>query len=233
MALRLLPLVTGLLPIVAIHASLLIAINAGAIPACFPYIDGCVSISATGRYEPAVFLFKPAMTTEAALMAIYWLFGAAWLRALSRSAGKRPGAVVTLIPVIGIAGALALIVYVTFLGTQAPFYEFMRRIGIYFYFLFTVVAQIMLATRAFQLSKNLNLTSVMKISSLQLWLSVSPMALGILNVALKSSLDNADTPENVIEWISALVMHCIFVLTYFTWRDTRFSAGWSVGLSRR
>jgi len=232
MALRLLPLVTGLLPIVAIHVSLLIAINAGVIPPCVPYIDGCVSISATGRYEPAVFLFKPAMTTEAALMAIYWLFGAAWLRALSRSAGKQPGAATTILPVIGIAGALALIVYVTFLGTQAPFYEFMRRVGIYFYFLFTVVAQIMLATKAFQLSRNLNLTSVTKISSLQLWLAVSPVALGVLNIVLKSTLDNADTPENVIEWISALVMHFIFVLTYFAWRDTDFSADWSVRLTR-
>jgi len=232
MALRLLPLVTGLLPIVAIHVSLLIAINAGAIPSCVPYVDGCVSISATGRYEPAVFLFKPAMTTEAALMAVYWLFGAAWLRALSRSAGMQPGAAATVMPVVGIAGALALIVYVTFLGTQAPFYEFMRRFGIYFYFLFTVVAQIILATKAFQLSKNLGLASVTKISSLQLWLALSPVALGVLNIALKSTLENADSPENIIEWISALAMHFIFVLTYFAWRDTNFSADWSVRLSR-
>jgi len=165
-------------------------------------------------------------------MAVYWLFGAAWLRALSRSAGMQPGAAATVMPVVGIAGALALIVYVTFLGTQAPFYEFMRRFGIYFYFLFTVVAQIILATKAFQLSKNLGLASVTKISSLQLWLALSPVALGVLNIALKSTLENADSPENIIEWISALAMHFIFVLTYFAWRDTNFSADWSVRLSR-
>ncbi len=70
MSLRFLPLVAGLLPIVAIHASLLLAINAGAIPACIPYLEGCASISATGRYEPAVFLFKPAMIANAVLMIV-------------------------------------------------------------------------------------------------------------------------------------------------------------------
>lgn len=232
MPLRLLPLVTGLLPIVAIHASLLLAIYAGAIPACIPYIEGCTSISATGRYDPAVFLFKPAMNTEAVIMAVYWLFSAAWIRALSREAGKQSGATATIMPMIGIAGALALIVYVTFLGTQAPFYEFMRRFGIYFYFLFTVVAQLMLARKAVQVSKQLNLRSVMRISRLQLWLALTPFAFGILNFVLKSTLDNADSAENIIEWISALLMHVYFVLSYFAWRDTKFDSNWVVNLQR-
>ena len=131
-----LPLITGLLPIVAIHASLLLAINAGAIPACIPYIDGCASISATGRYQPAVLLFKPAMTAEAVLMIFYWLLNSAWIKELSRSTGKPSGTVAPIISALGVSSAFALILYVTFLGTQAPFYEFMRRFGIYFYFLY-------------------------------------------------------------------------------------------------
>ena len=232
MSLRFLPLVTGLLPIVAIHASLFLAINAGVFPNCIPYIDGCASISATGRYEPATFLFKPAMTVEAVLMAVYWLFAAAWIRGLSPSAGKHARAT-TSIAVIGVTGALALIVYVTFLGTQAPFYEFMRRFGIYIYFLFTVVAQIILARKAFQVSKQLDLTLVMKISRLQLWLAITPVVLGGLNILLKSTMDNADPAENIIEWISALTMQVIFGLTYFSWRATRFAADWSINLSRK
>ena len=232
MSLRFLPLVTGLLPIVAIHVSLLLAINAGTVPACIPYIDGCASISATGRYEPATFLFKPAMTVEAVLMVVYWLFAAAWIRGLSPSAGKQTGAT-TSMAVIGVTGALALIVYVTFLGTQAPFYEFMRRFGIYLYFLCTVVAQIILARKALQVSRRLDLTLVTKISRLQLWLAITPVVLGGLNILLKSTMDNADSVENITEWISALTMHVIFVLTYFSWRATRFAAGWSINLPRR
>ncbi len=232
MPLRFLPLIAGLLPILAIHASLLVAINAGAIPACVPYIDGCASISATGRYEPAVFLFKPAMTTEAVVMVIYWSLSGLWLRQLSRAAGMKDSAAITTMSLIGIAGAIALVIYVTFLGTQAPFYEFMRRFGIYLYFLFTVVAQLLLARMAIRRGTKLNLASLTKISRLQFWLCIAPFALGSLNFVLKSTLDNPDPAENVIEWISALLMHIYFVLGYLAWRDTGFSANWTVRISR-
>jgi len=228
MPIRFLPLLVGLLPIVAIHASLLLAINAGVIPACLPYIDGCASISATGRYEPAVFLFKPAMTTEAVVMVIYWTLSAIWIRSMSRIAGMQGGAAVSAMALLGIAGALALIIYVTFLGTHAPFYEFMRRFGIYLYFLFTVVAQIMLARMAMRRSEKLGLSPVLKVSRWQLWLSLTPFAFGALNFILKSSLADPDPAENVIEWISALLMHVYFVLTYISWRETRFGTDFKI-----
>ena len=228
MPIRFLPLLAGLLPIVAIHASLLLAINAGAIPACIPYLDGCASISATGRYEPAVYLFKPAMTTEAVVMVIYWSLSALWIRSMSQSAGVKAGPAVSITAILGIAGAIALIIYVTFLGTHAPFYEFMRRFGIYLYFLFTVVAQILLARTAIRNSEMLGLESVVKVSRLQLWLSLTPFAFGTLNIILKSTLDNPDPAENVIEWISALMMHVYFALTYVSWRDTGFRADFTI-----
>ena len=90
MLIRLLPLVTGLLPIIAIHVSLLVAISAGSIPTCVPYIEGCTSISAAGRYEPASFIFKPAMLSQWVIMVFYWLFNTAWLRALARDADADP-----------------------------------------------------------------------------------------------------------------------------------------------
>jgi hypothetical protein len=146
MLLRLLPLITGFAPIFAVHVSYLIGIRAGVLRACIPYIEGCTSISATGRYPPASFLFKSVMMPEAILLALYWLFSVAWLRSLERSAG-RSGNGGTTIAVFGVAGALFLIVYVTFLGTQGPVYDFMRRFGVYLYFLFTVVAQLILVAK--------------------------------------------------------------------------------------
>jgi hypothetical protein len=230
MQLRFLPLVTGLLPIVAIHASLLLAIDAGTIQACIPYLDGCASISATGRYDPAVFLFKPAMTAEAVLMIFYWLLNVAWVRELSRRAGRPVGNAVPIISVFGILGALALIVYVTFLGTQAPFYEFMRRFGIYFYFLFTVLAQLILARQSLRVGNYLHDVKIARISRAQVWLAATPFALGVLNLVLKSTLDDADPAENIVEWISALLMHIYFVLTYFAWTSTGFIADLKLAL---
>ena len=150
MLLRTLPLITGLLPIAAIHLSYVIAVNAEVLPRCIPYIHGCVSISATGRYPPASFLFKAVMMPEAAILAVYWLGNVAWLRSLSREAGETR-TIGTAIGGFGVAGTIFLVLYVTFLGTSEPFYEFMRRFGVYLYFLFSVIAQIILAVQVLRL----------------------------------------------------------------------------------
>lgn len=230
--LPMLPLLVALLPILAINGSLLLAIGAGVIAPCFPYVDGCASISATGRYEPGSFLFKPAMMSEWTLMVLYWLLNVAWLRALASAAGqgRKPG---LWIGVIGSGGALALILYVTFLGSQVPFYELMRRFGIYLYFLFTVVAQILLARNTIVLSKLLRLPVVERIGKLQLFLAVVPFALGALNVVLKATLADPDPAENVIEWNFALLMHIYFLLTYVVWRHTGFDSRLSIDLPAR
>jgi hypothetical protein len=231
MLLRLLPLVTGLLPIVAIHVSLVLAIHAGAIPSCFPYLEGCASISATGRYEPASFVFKPAMMSEWMVLVVYWLFNVAWIRSLAREAGASKKTS-TWTGIFGCAGAFALILYVTFLGTQAPFYEFMRRFGVYLFFLFSVIAQILLARDTISLSATLGLPRIRKIGNIQLLLALIPFALGALNMILKSTLENPDPAENIIEWIFALLMQIYFILTYFTWKETGFDGRFLVNLGR-
>jgi hypothetical protein len=53
----------------------------------------------------------------------------------------------------------------------------------------------------------------------------------VLNVALKSSLDDSDQAEIIIEWIFALLMHLYFVLAWAAWRQTRFNAQFSLGTS--
>ncbi len=223
MLLRVLPLITGLLPIVAIPLSLLTAIDAGSIPACIPYIEGCVSISATGRYPPASFLFKTVMLVESVVMIAYWLFNVAWLRSLEKLQSL-PGNSGTAIGVLGTGGALFLMLYVTFLGTQESFYEFMRRFGIYFYFALTIIAQILLAVKSKQLGNALRISTVTRIAKFQLTLATVPFALGILNLTLKATLENPDPAENVIEWIFALLMQTYFVLSYFSWSDSGFAA---------
>ena len=227
MLLRILPLITGLLPIVAIHMSLLIAVAAGSIPGCIPYLEGCVSISATGRYPPASFLFKTAMMAESVVMIAYWLFNVAWLRSLQKLLGST-GKVGTAIGILGTGGALFLILYVTFLGTQETFYEYMRRFGIYFYFSLTIIAQILLAVKSKQLGDALQMRSVSRIAKFQLGLATVPFALGVLNLALKATLADPGPVENVIEWIFALLMHIYFVLSYFSWRDSGFAMRFAV-----
>lgn len=58
MFVRLLPLIAGLAPIIGANLALAIGVAYETIPACFPYVDGCVSISATGRQPPGNFVFR-------------------------------------------------------------------------------------------------------------------------------------------------------------------------------
>ena len=229
MLLCFLPLITGLMPISAIKLSVLIAIDARSIPDCIPYLEGCVSISAIGRYPPASFLFKAVMMAESVVMIAYWLFNVAWLRSLQKLHGL-PGNVGTAIGVLGTGGALFLMLYVTFLGTQEPFYEVVRRIGIYFYFALSIIAQILLAVKSKQLGNALQMHSVSRIAKFQLGIATVPFALGVLNLTLKATIANPDPAENIIEWIFALLMHMYFVLSYFSWRDSGFTNRFAVNL---
>lgn len=204
---RYLPLAAGVLPLFAATGAHWLGVNAGHLPACIPYLEGCTSISATGRHAPGSFLFKAVQMPYAIVLVVVWVLTLDWLNTLSRQPSTLRA---RLILVFGIAGAAALLVYTSFLGTSEPFYEFMRRFGIYVYFAGTVFAQLLVSVG-------------LRIGSLGSWMrrvAMLPFVLGILNLVLKSLLDDPDTAENRIEWIAALGMQAWFVLLYVAFRRT-------------
>jgi len=200
-------LVTGLAPIIGVNLAYWIGADAGVIPSCIPYLDGCTSISAAGRYPPGDRLFRAVMLPQSVFLAVTWYLAVAWLRSLAPNS-RAPTAVL----VSGLVGAAALILYVSYLGTKEPFYELMRRFGIYFYFLGTGVAQIVL-TLALPRSRWRNA---------MLWVVAIPWVLGLANFAQKAILADPDPVENAIEWIVSVLMHVWFLLLYVGWRKTRF-----------
>lgn len=222
MILRVLPIVVGLVPIVTVFTCYWIAIDAAGLPVCNPFLDGCTSVSATGRHPPASYLFKATMLPQSILLATYWVLNVAWLRALQRSAGV-PNYSGPTIGVIGVAGSLFLILYVTFLGTEQPFYEFMRRYGVYMYFALNVVAQLILAYKVLPLARQWPRTRLLSLVRAQLVLGWVPFALGVVNLILKAVLEESRPAENRIEWVFAILMQVYFLITYFCWRETRFA----------
>lgn len=228
MMLRILPLVTGLVPIVAVFISYWIAASTGNVPSCNPFIEGCTSVSATGRYPPASYLFKGAMLPQSIILSCYWLFNVAWLRALTISAGRVPRNTYA-IGTFGVTGSLFLILYVTFLGSQEPFYEFMRRYGVYMYFLLNVIAQITLASKVLPVARTLGIQRLIRLTKLQLVLAWFPFALGALNLVLKATLEDSGPAESRIEWIFAMQMQLYFIVSYFSWKETGFRAAFDTG----
>jgi ABC-type multidrug transport system permease subunit len=218
MLVRGLPLIAGIAPVAGITLAYWVGVNNDVLPSCIPYLDGCTSVSAAGRYLPGSLLFRSVMLPQSILLVFLWYLAARWLHSIAPSS-KAPGAIV----VSGVVGALALVLYVTFLGTKAPFYEFMRRFGIYFYFLGTATAQLTLAIALLGHAKRTAARSIRKLAIAMLWLCGLPFALGILNLVLKAVLENPDFTENRIEWNSALLMQGYFIVLYIAWRTTGFS----------
>ncbi|MDH3613439.1 MAG: hypothetical protein OES10_09175 [Gammaproteobacteria bacterium] len=219
MLIRSLPLLAGIAPLVAIFGALWIGVASDALPSCFPLIDGCISISATGRKPPGSFLFRSVMATQPVLLVVVWYFSVLWLRSLDPEL-RRSTTVAILTS--GIVGSVALITYVTFLGTKEPIYEFMRRFGIYFGFLGVGVAQIVVAVALRRICRSSRQRRFVKTARVMLGLCAAVLALGILNMFLKRVVDDADSSENRIEWIVFVVMQCYFFALYHAWQLTDF-----------
>lgn len=218
MLLRGLPLYTGIAPVIGVTLAYWLGVSNEILPGCIPFIDGCTSISATGRYLPGSLLFRAIMMPQAVILAVLWYLSARWLDALSSVERSNR----TLL-IFGLGGAVALVLYVTFLGTKQPFYELMRRFGIYFYFLGTAVAQLTLAVSLLKIAAQRADAALRRHAVVMLWLCGLPFALGVLLSFLKTILDNPDMAENRIEWIAAALMQAYFVVLYFAWRCTRIA----------
>jgi hypothetical protein len=205
---RVLPLIAGIPPVLGVGLAYWLGVENGVLPSCVPFIEGCTSISSSGRYMPGSMAFRAVMLPQAAFLAILWWVCADWIRQIAPRSRVSNAVVAS-----GIVGAIALVIYVTFLGTQQPFYEFMRRFGVYFYFLGTVISQLLL-TLAMPSSK---------LRTAMLWLIATPFLLGLMNLLQKALLEQSDNIENGIEWTAALLMQIWFVLLYYAWRKSGFA----------
>ena len=220
MSLRLLPLLAGLVPLIAAYLAFWIGVSAEVLPACIPFVEGCASISATGRKPPGSYLFKAVMFPHSLLLLITWLVTVEWMKSLDDSERRL---VYVGIRVMAIVSFLALILYLTFLGTRTPFYEFMRRFGIYSYFLGMVLVEIVVAATLLRMPNIVDDRRLTRMAQTMLALCAATFLIGLLNLYLKSTLADADAVENVIEWIGATLMQCYLIVLYFMWRRTEIA----------
>ncbi len=206
---RFLPLFAGLAPVIGVSVAYWLNIQTGVLPACMPFLDGCTSISATGRYMPGSMPFRATLLPQATVLVVLWWLNVEWLRnevSISRTRRR-------VILFCGSVGAAALILYVTFLGSKQPFYELMRHFGIYFYFLGTAIAQILVSLAM----PGSRLRTAMRV------VIASPFILGIINLLQKLIVHQPNNIQNSIEWAAALLMQVWFVLLYMEWRKVRLT----------
>lgn len=205
-----------LIPIIAAHGAFFLGLWEGVARECVPYFQGCTSISRAAREGNAIFIFRGLMMPTAALLVIFWCLQNIWLKQITEKTHRS-------IFILGSIGALFLILYVNFLGTEGDFYQFMRRYGITFYFALTVLAQ-MLSIRSLQKVKNSLHRRTRQFLKAQFILMILYCCLGIANVIIKATgVSWADQTENIIEWHFALYMSLYFGLTAMMWKRNHFS----------
>jgi hypothetical protein len=218
-------LLSGVLPFAVVHVCYAVSVWQGYIPACFPYLEGCTSISSAGRHGAGYYLFKAGMLPAAVLLALFWPLCREWLLGL----GDRPGAELRAMVWIGVTAAVFLTLYTVFLGSKGDFYNLMRRFGVTVYFSFSYLAQLLLLARLNRLTRFAVLTIPAWILQAKLGIAVALLVIGLASIPVKNFMADPGRLENAIEWIFALLMVSYYLLTWRAWRATGFRASFRTG----
>jgi hypothetical protein len=213
-----LPLVAGALPALASVLAWAIATERGLIPACNPFIEGCVSISRAARHELPNHLFRSLVLPAAVLQALCWLASAA---ALSQRGGDALRSSARMLAVIGVAAGIALVLYGAFLGTDGAVYRALRRWGTIVYFGGTCLAMLLTARALQRLQARAAVTLPRTHERALLALLGTVVAMGIGNAVVATLAGDPqlqDRIENATEWWGALGLTLAFFVLASLWR---------------
>lgn len=209
-----LPLTAALLLLAATHLALWLSIQAGHVPACVPYWEGCTSISRAARHGLGNHLFRLLVIPCAVLHGATWWLAGRWLR------NDDGNAATYWMLALGLFSASALAIYATFLGTGGEVYGFLRRYGVTVYFGFGFLAQLLLMRRA----RVLRRMPSMLLTGMAL-VCVAMLGLGVGNViagALIAEDSLRDRIENALEWQLGLLLVGWHLLLARGWWRERF-----------
>ncbi len=192
-------LLTALVPTFTVNLCYAISSAQGLVPACVPYFEGCTSISSAGRYGISYYLFKVGMVCSAVLLVMYW-------RRMSALIMDGSGRAAPMVTAVGTGGAVFLVLYTAFLGSEGDIYFLLRRFGTILYFGLTLVAQLM-ALRRLEGFASRWLTRTKKACCLGM------LFFGGASIPVMNYMDNKDAFQDIIEWDLSLLMQMYFLLT--------------------
>lgn len=219
----------GVLPIAAVPAAYLLNIHIGdtldARFICNPFLEGCVSISRAVRSGPGLHLFRAVMLPCSLLLLLNWAAVRAWLD--GRGACSRQ--VRATIFWLGAIGALSLVLYVTWLGTEGEWYSWLRRYGITFYFGGTALAQLVLLWVLWPSRSSLGGGRLIRPVFLLMALVSIQWILGVFSAVKRLVLEDPvllGQVENIIEWCYAMPMAMAFIVMAWMFSHSGFQSGY-------
>jgi hypothetical protein len=211
------------LPAIAAVAALWLSISLELIPACKPFLDGCVSNSRAGRHDLSNYIFRALVLPAAVLQGLTWMLCAAWLKGMDTEVRR----LLRILPWLGVLAGVFLILYGTFLGTEGQAYRWMRRYGVILYFGFTYLCMLLASGALWRLARSGRVNPPARLDQLLIALCVVTLVIGLAQVFVPLFLGSEDFKYrlgNILEWYAALAFTLFFLALAWLWRHTRFTA---------
>ena len=204
-----------LIPTLTVIFSYIFSLNLNLVPSCVPIIDGCTSISRTGRYFPVNIFFKTLMFITGVAILFYWHRNFKFFNSLNNNK------FIKITYILGLISVFFLFLYLIFLG-ENNHYKYFRKIGIFIYILFSIISDLLLSIIYF---KNLNNYFFNKsFVKYKLILSFCLAALGIcLFPFMVMKIDDVANIRNIISWNYFLLIQISFLFTFFIWKKNNFN----------
>ena len=215
---RTLAILVVILPLLASNSAYLLSAFEGFVPWCMPYIDGCTTISQAGRSGYTIFLYRALVMTYSVFLMFFWIYSKSWLDLLHGHTTKMAQIILWL----GLAGSIALLLYIDFLGTTGEINRSMRRIGAMLYFTMTPLAQILLLKQHYKfLYKKSEATIKPKVFQYQFMVVLLMLIIVVVSIFYVATDSITTEIENIVEWNFSLLVNLYFVGMIFIWKDYR------------
>ena len=208
--LRVLGFICFILPISTVIISYTISVKLNLVQACIPNLEGCTSISRTGRYAPVKFFFKPMMYMYAVFLLLYWYNFIIELNNFKINEKKFFW--------LSIFSVLFLVLYVSFLG-EGKNYDFFRRIGIYIYIFFTVITQFLINKKLLINKEEIKKKFKIKYIKLNYFLTLFLLISGLIALPiLIIKIENFPQIKNIISWNYFFLIQLYFLFSFFSFK---------------
>ena len=208
---RYLSLIVFALPLFTVIISYIVSVRLNLVSFCIPNLDGCTSISRVGRYEPVKYFFKPFMYLFGVFLLFYWRENFLKLNLLINNNKQ-----LLIAYIIGIISVLFLFLYIFYLG-ESNIYRFFRKIGIYIYIFFTIIAQILLTIQYIKLKNEESLNY--RFIKFKLILNILLISFGIIVLpVLLIKIENFPEIKNIVSWNYFLFIQIYYLITFFCWK---------------
>ncbi len=224
MNIRLVALLAALVPCLALVGAYVLSASLELVPWCMPLVEGCVSISKAARQGPTLLFFRLLMLPNCLILVLFWVLSRAWLQAL----GDKNLLRLRLMQWIGVAGALCLGLYLTYLGYEGGPSKLARKFGVVTYFSFSGFAQFLLVSRLYQPRLLMNWPVLTGMRRAMLTFCLLNLGLAFANIAVALLIPDLDAADNIIEWNYAVLMHLFFLVSYCAWHVTDFKTEYYV-----